>query len=771
MHLVSIQKLVGVAALFFASAMVFGQGESCNNAVALGANGLYQSNGPGSGNGCHQCADAVHADWFVFSPEENGLVNINSCSSSGPKTRLFLYEGACGALNLLLADSSSCASATGSALTDVWVEAGNSYFLEWDDFYGASAFQFQFDFTPDAGCQGAQNIQFQEPQATSVVFTFETGGIPAYFFLEYGPSGFDLGTGLNQGFAATGNFMELEVSELAPDTDYDFYLWEDCDSLFSDTTMNAVTTAKLCPIPTLSMTASGLLPDQATLNWNFAVPGDSFYLYCAPVPFNYSSALEVNGILGTDGPTSVFEGLQEGTEYEVRYAKVCEAGRSDTVFGVAFTTPYFCGPISNFHAAQVFGDSVVLDWETENVSGNFLVEYGLAGFQQGTGTEIPGTVGSQPVSIGGLVTDQAYEAYLYEICGQHLTDTLGPLMWNTLPDSIPNDNCLGAVQAVCGETYVVNTQLATGEFHPVEDCGLQIEGPGVWYRLSGNDSEVVLNFCNSNFDTQVYVFEGSCDDHSCVAANDDYSICSDFQSQVAFDAVLGMEYFIFVCGFSGEMGEVRMELTCGTGCPTKAENAFCDFATEVELGGPDCRGEVYSNECTSFSQIWNDCNRYNFAMDVWFEFHTGEEEEVGLYFEYSPSLQYYFGLYESCDSSGIVMCQEVINTSPIIVEVEKQSTYWVQVWSEHQNQGEFRFCPRVYPDGIEVQEKQPVEVYPNPTSGRLHWAIAGDVRVWNSLGSEVMAAEGVNEINLASFPKGVYVVELIGQGVVKVLRD
>src|SRR5690606_33667481 len=65
--------------------------------------------------------------------------------------------------------------------------------------------------------------------------------------------------------------------------------------------------------------------------------------------------------------------------------------------------------------------------------GDFIVEYGLSGFTQGTGTTVP--VSDTSITLSPLMEGQAYQAYIVKNCGgDDLSDPVGPISFT--PSSI-----------------------------------------------------------------------------------------------------------------------------------------------------------------------------------------------------------------------------------------------------------------------------------------------------------------------------------------------
>ncbi len=132
-----------------------GLAATCADALTLSIPGTYYSDGPFSGNGCFNCSGATHADWYVFSPPSNGLVNVKSCGY-GEDTRLWVYEAdGCWNLSLITSSDDDCEMANGSSayasqILDIPVQVGKYYYLEWDNAWSENSFNFDIEFEASA---------------------------------------------------------------------------------------------------------------------------------------------------------------------------------------------------------------------------------------------------------------------------------------------------------------------------------------------------------------------------------------------------------------------------------------------------------------------------------------------------------------------------------------------------------------------------------------------------------------------------------------------
>ncbi len=159
-----------------------------------------------------------------------------------------------------------------------------------------------------------------------------------------------------------------------------------------------------------------------------------------------------------------------------------------------------------------------------------------------------------------------------------------------------NDLPCDAISLECASSVSGSTEFATPDDEPTAFCGTTPGAPGVWYSIIGTGAETTVSLCGSDFDTKLNIYVGSCDALECITGNDDnFSACgAGNNSQLTFDAAVGTEYFIFVNGFSGAVGDFALAITCVEyECPLALANIgdACDDnnpATYNDVRGEDC---------------------------------------------------------------------------------------------------------------------------------------------------------------------------------------
>ena len=141
-----------------------GQGPTCASALAIVAPGTYSADGPSSGGGyLPACANddgtggnpASNADWYSYTAPSSGVLVVGSTTVNAD-TRLSMYSGTCGSLVCLGGDDDINATVTSSWETNNYrsrvaipVSAGVTYYIQWDNLWATTAFQWNLAFSAD----------------------------------------------------------------------------------------------------------------------------------------------------------------------------------------------------------------------------------------------------------------------------------------------------------------------------------------------------------------------------------------------------------------------------------------------------------------------------------------------------------------------------------------------------------------------------------------------------------------------------------------------
>ena len=202
-----------------------------------------------------------------------------------------------------------------------------------------------------------------------------------------------------------------------------------------------------------------------------------------------------------------------------------------------------------------------------------------------------------------------------------------------------NDECENATPLTIGFTEEGSTVFATLGNTPPEVCGNGIEpfnSPDLWYSVinsSSNSTVLRATSCTGNtdldtsdFDSQIFVYSGGCNNLICIDGNDDFGfgngLCS-LRSQVTWLAEGGITYYIRVQGIDafnvGTFGiKVEME-----GPPP---NDICEDAILLQSGTVTPSSTVGASTDPGSS-----CNVLNLfdpveSIGVWFQVLGNDEQ-------------------------------------------------------------------------------------------------------------------------------------------------
>lgn len=229
-----------------------------------------------------------------------------------------------------------------------------------------------------------------------------------------------------------------------------------------------------------------------------------------------------------------------------------------------------------------------VDFETLDLSDDQLGDALGLPFALAAGASIPLTFTS-PVEILADVTNVVSVTY-YDAEGAGDATGGDDAFVGIAPPA--NDLCADAEAIVCGQTVVANTTFATVD-GTLAFCGTSLTtSPGMWYSFVGTGNDVTLTTCNpeTQYDTKLGVFEGSCGALVCVGGNDDQAggtvpecvvpeTGSAFNraSTVTFTSGFGVTYYVYVTGFGGATGQFELTLSCAA----PANDNVCDAAALV----------------------------------------------------------------------------------------------------------------------------------------------------------------------------------------------
>lgn len=189
-----------------------------------------------------------------------------------------------------------------------------------------------------------------------------------------------------------------------------------------------------------------------------------------------------------------------------------------------------------------------------------------------------------------------------------------------------NDQCSGAILMTSGVIYTVNTGTATSTGDPNPSCAST--GRGVWYTFTpGASGTVTISTCESDYDTVLAVYTGSCGALTSVAngCNDDSGpFCNTTRASMSFSGVGGTTYRVLVGGYGGSSGTLRIVATWPSSPPPA--NDQCSGAI------PMTPGTLYTQNTTSATSTGDPVTSCagSLGRGVWYSYTPGASGPVTL---------------------------------------------------------------------------------------------------------------------------------------------
>ncbi len=216
-----------------------------------------------------------------------------------------------------------------------------------------------------------------------------------------------------------------------------------------------------------------------------------------------------------------------------------------------------------------------------------------------------------------------------------------------------NDTCDGAIGMTAGVTYSQSTTTATTGGDPIPTCQTNF-AKGVWYKFTATNSGIVsISTCESDFDTVLQVFTGTCGSLTPIidgCNNDNGPSCATNRASVSFAVSAATSYFILVGGRGGATGNLNIR---GTITPVLA-NDQCSGAIAMT---DRVVYSVNTDTATSVADPVPFCHS-DFGKGVWFKLTPLTSVFMTITTcgsDFKTVLQVYSGL---CNSLTSVACND-----------------------------------------------------------------------------------------------------------------
>ncbi|MDB9755617.1 gliding motility-associated C-terminal domain-containing protein [Winogradskyella sp.] len=335
--------------------------------------------------------------------------------------------------------------------------------------FGVTA-DFTVNITAAPDCIPASGLIAENITETTADLSWtDLGATGVTWDVEWGPAGFTPGTGTAVNGLTVPNLM---LTGLTAGTSYEYYVLTNCaassSTVSGPSTFITATPGETCA-NAFPMTVEAVCDGTNAVTFNFANGGDNdangenpscdgfgnfgyFISFTAPavgsvvIYFDGGAdniGLEVydscggtaisdctNNAFDAGDNSGIIGGLTPGDTYVALIWRDTASGTADVCIEEGPTCPF---PI-NLDALNVGEASADLSWTENGTATSWNIEWGPAGFAQGTGTAVNG-VTAIPFNLTGLTQNTAYDFYVQAICPGDLSNFSGPFTFTTTPQS------------------------------------------------------------------------------------------------------------------------------------------------------------------------------------------------------------------------------------------------------------------------------------------------------------------------------------------------
>jgi len=256
-----------------------------------------------------------------------------------------------------------------------------------------------------------------------------------------------------------------------------------------------------CPGPTL-LNATNVTTNSVDLDWTAGGTETNWIIEYGPTGFTPGTGTQVPT---TNNPETL-TGIIDNSDLDIYVYADCGGGDTSIPAGpVSITTGIVCIPPSALSFTYTSNDTAAVTWTPGGLETSWIIEYGIAGYTPGTGTQTPVTIA--PDTTFGLVNGNIYEFYIQSVCvGGGLNNPwFGPIQYAT---PITNDDeCSPISVPVDGSTsYFAN--IGAGESVGEPTAGFNT----AWFTfVAPSTGHVEISTCGTDFNTMLEVYSiGTC---------------------------------------------------------------------------------------------------------------------------------------------------------------------------------------------------------------------------------------------------------------------
>ncbi|MDR6966982.1 hypothetical protein J2X31_000982 [Flavobacterium arsenatis] len=395
----------------------------------------------------------------------------------------------------------------------------------------------------------------------------------------------------------------------------------------------------------------------------------------------------VNAVGGTGATTmSYTPPVFAGTDIQYRLKVTCsESGLFDYSEVSEVKGPIIPQTLpTNLQKIENLAGAVTLSWANGNGTRRYVVintvnEFTAPSTADVTGVSTAYTSGEKivydgtgsNVTVTGL-TPGNYFVKIYEYV--RCTGTPNVNYYNVdftpatlVVEGATNGSCANAIQLDLSNPAVTSKVGSTvgavvgTDYLNCAALGSQTTERGAWYRFMGNNQQITFLTCHPTigFDSRLSVYSGGCSNFTCVAVNDDAApACvgaNQFSSKVTFNALTGVEYYVFVHGYQtgtdlSATGNFVLTWEMQDLCSPVTANDECSTAEILTIG----TSTASSNECATQSfgvaspSAGSALGTY---FDAWYKFNSGNVAATRISLAYEAPVEVGFSVYQNACGS------------------------------------------------------------------------------------------------------------------------
>src|SRR5690554_2430217 len=389
---------------------------------------------------------------------------------------------------------------TFAVLTGLISDQDYDYYVSGECSDATFSSQVKGSFTTLVACAVPTSFALVEKTESSVELTWmvPVGGAST-FTVEYGPAGFELGTGTSVTAPPT------VITGLDSDTEYDFYVIAECggtDGPSQPAGPVTVTTDIACEQPT-NIVVSDIESNSVVVTWdghsatNWVIEYDTL---------GFTQGSSVNPLVNTGTTPYTLTGLDPAATYSIYVWADCGVGGTSLISGpVSFTTLPPCAAPTNLTVSDIGADTAVVAWDAHGTT-NWVIEFDTLGFTPGNGNSTIENTTDNPFTLTGLSPEQTYDVYVWADCGTDgHSDTLGPINFTTQPTCVAPTNI--TVSDIGADTAVVAWDAnGTSNWVIEYDTVGYVQGSSSNATITTTDNPFTLTGLDSEYTYDVYVW-------------------------------------------------------------------------------------------------------------------------------------------------------------------------------------------------------------------------------------------------------------------------